>query len=411
MFDEVEDTRYCEYLFRQFYGIGSTASGGVTRLGYSETEDEMHNKMIELGAELGCGFSVDEVGNTYISNTDSDNYYLLGSHLDSVIEGGRYDGVAGIIAGLMVLRWIKVNNLDIPLKVVAFRCEESSNFGCCTIGSGLITKEIYKRDIDGILSKEGRMLGDIFKERGLSLHPNQISGMKEYIELHIEQGKVLEECNTQLGIVSTIAGPRRYYLYFHGMAEHSGTTPMMMRNDALCAAAELILEVERVGRKESVYQSVATVGVIDNSPNALNVIPGEVKLGIDMRGIDNASLDRMEDTVLAAARRIAKQREIKLIEEKISNIPPIDMSKKVQAGLEKAAKNLGISNRVMISGAGHDAMSMAPLCDTGMLFIPCKKGISHNKIEFATIKSICDGAKVLYEYIVEDDRENGNDFN
>lgn len=201
------------------------------------------------------------------------------------------------------------------------------------IGSGLITKEVYKRDIDGILSKEGRMLVDIFKERGLSLHPNQISGMKEYIELHIEQGKVLEECNTQLGIVSTIAGPRRYYLYFHGMAEHSGTTPMMMRNDALCAAAELILEVERVGRKESVYQSVATVGVIDNSPNALNVIPGEVKLGIDMRGID----------------------------KKISNIPPIDMSKKVQAGLEKAAKNLGISNRVMISGADHDAMSMAPL--------------------------------------------------
>lgn len=405
MFDEVEDTKYCEYLFREFYSIGSTPSGGVTRLGYSETEDEMHQKFKDLGEELELTSFTDEVGNTYISNSDEEKYYLIGSHLDSVIEGGRYDGVAGVITGLMVLRWAKMDHINVPIRVVAFRCEESSNFGCCTIGSGLITNEIYKRDIDGLLSKDGRMLGEIFAERGLNLHPKQISGVKEYVELHIEQGKVLEECNTELGVVSTIAGPRRYNLYFHGMAEHSGTTPMMMRNDALCATAELILEVERIGRKESVYQSVATVGVLDNSPNALNVIPGEVKVGIDMRGIDNASLERMEDNILASARRIAKQREIKLIEEKLSSIPPIDMSKRVQVGLEKAAKNLGISNRVMLSGAGHDAMSLAPICDTGMLFIPCKKGISHNKVEFATIKSIYNGARVLYEYIKEESNE------
>jgi hydantoinase/carbamoylase family amidase len=395
----IADIQYCENLFNSFYDIGGTENGGVTRLGYTEQEDRMHDMLAKLGSKLGCLVERDEVGNTYVMNSRDTDYYLIGSHLDSVIEGGRYDGVAGIIAGLMVMQWAKEEGIKVPIRVGAFRCEESSNFGCCTIGSGLITREIYKQDIGGLVSKEGEALEEIFRRRKLNLHPAKITGVRQYLELHIEQGKVLEESGTDIGIVQTIAGPRRFKLYLRGMAEHSGATPMCMRNDAMCAAAEIILELERIGNKEAVYQSVATVGVVDNYPNALNVIPGEVGLGVDIRGIEVSSLDRMEKNMRELAERICEKRGIEYLEEKTSDIPPIDMSPEVQTGLEQAARRLGIGNRKMVSGAGHDAMSFAGICDTGMVFIPCMKGVSHNRTEFASIFHICEGARVIYEYV------------
>lgn len=395
----IADIQYCERLFDRFYDIGSTENGGVTRLGYTEQENQMHRVFSSLGEELNCSTICDEVGNTYVVNKADNGYYLIGSHLDSVIEGGRYDGVAGVIAGLMIMKWAQDDGLDIPIRIGAFRCEESSNFGCCTIGSGLITKEAYKQDIGGLVAKDGETLESIFKRNNYSLHPRKISGIKQYLELHIEQGKVLEECGTSIGIVQTIAGPRRFKLYLRGMAEHSGATPMGMRNDAMCAAAEIILEIERLGNKEAVYQSVATVGVVDNYPNALNVIPGEVELGVDVRGIELSSLDRIERDMRECAKQICRKRGIEYLEERTSEIPPINMSDNVQIGLERASKRLNINSRKMVSGAGHDAMSFANICDTGMVFIPCQKGISHNRMEFATILHICDGAKVIYEYL------------
>lgn len=402
MENRIEDVQYCEKLFDSFYDVGCTETGGVTRLGYSAQEDQMHEVFAGLAKELNCKILKDEVGNTYASNANGKEYYLIGSHLDSVIEGGRYDGVAGIIAGLMVMRWAREDGVNIPLRVGAFRCEESSNFGCCTIGSGLITKEIYKQDVGSLVSKAGKSLEQIFRERSLNLHPSRINGVKQYLELHIEQGKVLEEAGTPVGIVQTIAGPRRFKLYLRGMAEHSGATPMGMRCDAMCAASEIILELERIGNREAVYQSVATVGVVNNHPNALNVIPGEVELGVDIRGIEVSSLDRIEREMRESARRICKKRGIEYLEVKTSEIPPINMSEDVQNGLEMAARRLGVNCRRMVSGAGHDAMSFAGICNTGMVFIPCVKGVSHNRMEFASITDICEGARVMYEYLKEE---------
>ena len=213
---------------------------------------------------------------------------------------------------------------------------------------------------------------------------------------------MLEEAGTPVGIVQTIAGPRRFKLYLRGMAEHSGATPMGMRCDAMCAASEIILELERIGNREAVYQSVATVGVVNNHPNALNVIPGEVELGVDIRGIEVSSLDRIEREMRESARRICKKRGIEYLEVKTSEIPPIDMSEDVQNGLEMAARRLGVNCRRMVSGAGHDAMSFAGICNTGMVFIPCVKGVSHNRMEFASITDICEGARVMYEYLKEE---------
>ena len=406
----VEDIEYAEYLFDRFYSIGSTENGGVTRLGYTETEDEMHKVFVELGEEKGYKSYTDEVGNTYLydescKEDEDGEYYLVASHLDSVVEGGRYDGVSGIIAGLLILNWAKQDGIRLPLHVGAMRCEESSNFGRSTIGSGLITKEVYKHDIGEAVNREGITLREVFKERGYHLEPKRIQGVKEYIELHIEQGKVLEEYEDAVGIVQTIAGPRRFLIHIKGNAEHSGATPMGMRTDALCAAAELILEVEEIGKSESIYQSVATVGTVKVAPNALNVIPGEVTLGVDMRGIDSGSLDRMETRLKSACKKICDKRKVKYYREKTSDIPPINMSSELQQKLLAAAKKLRIPHRSMISGAGHDAMSFANICESAMVFIPCAKGISHNKKEFTTIESICDGSRVIYEHFKEEIKE------
>lgn len=405
MLHSIEDIEYAEYLFDRFYSIGAVESGGVSRLGYTEAEDTMHSTLEALGIEKGYSCCTDEVGNTYVYNKaceEDEEYYLIGSHLDSVIDGGRYDGVSGIISGLLLLEWAKKEGRKIPIRVGAMRCEESSNFGRSTIGSGLITNEVYKHDIGEAANRNGLLLKDIFADKGYHLKPARISGIKEYIELHIEQGKVLEEYGDKVGIVKTIAGPRRFTIHIHGNAEHSGATPMGMRSDALCAAAEIILEVEEIGKSESMYQSVATVGIVENKPNALNVIPGEVTLGVDMRGIDISSLDRMEARLKSICKKVCEKRKLKYFREKTSDIPPINMSVELQQKLLAAAKRLKLQHRLMISGAGHDAMSFASVCDTAMVFIPCAKGISHNKREFATIESICDGAMVIYEYLKEE---------
>lgn len=395
-----KDIQYLEYIFSKFYDIGVNSHGGVTRLGYTKTEDEMHNMFENLGKEDNFYTYIDEVGNTYIANDISNKeYYLIGSHLDSVVNGGRYDGVAGVLAGLLILNWAKHDNLDIPIRIGAFRCEESSNFGKCTIGSGLITGELTRDDVKGLVSKTGKSIIEIFNNKGYSLSPRKIENIKQYLELHIEQGKVLEEYDIRVGIVSDIAGPRRFEVCIYGQAEHSGATPMDMRSDALCAASEFILELEKLGKEESHRKSVTTVGVLNNNPNVLNVIPGEVNLGIDIRGIDINSLDKIEEGMNQIIKKISKERNVKFFIQSTGRFDPVKMSTYMQNKLSECSEKLRISHKVMPSGAGHDAMAFTRVCDTAMLFIPCYKGISHNKSEFSSLLSIYDGAKIIYEYL------------
>ena len=395
-----EDVQYLEYIFSKFYDIGVNSYGGVTRLGYTKIEDEMHEMYKRLGEEENFYTYIDEVGNTFVANDISDKeYYLIGSHLDSVVNGGRYDGVAGVLAGLLILNWAKNDNLDIPIRVAGFRCEESSNFGKCTIGSGLITGELTKDDVKGLVSKTGKSIIEIFNNKGYNLSPKKIENIKQYLELHIEQGKVLEEYDIKVGIVSDIAGPRRFGICIQGEAEHSGATPMDMRADALCAASEFILELERLGQEEAYRKSVTTVGVLNNAPNVLNVIPGEVNLGIDIRGIDINSLDVIENNMKIIIDKISKKRGVKFFLQDTGRFDPVKMSSYMQKKLIECSERLRISHKVMPSGAGHDAMAFTRICDTAMVFIPCYKGISHNKSEFSSLLSIYDGAKIIYEYL------------
>ncbi|HBM76083.1 MAG TPA: Zn-dependent hydrolase, partial [Clostridiaceae bacterium] len=224
----------------------------------------------------------------------------------------------------------------------------------------------------------------------------------DYIELHIEQGRVLWEKGMDIGIVTSIAAPKRYRLNILGRQDHSGATPMYMRKDALCAAAEVISLVEELGKKESVHSTVATVGIIKEKPNVMNVVPGFVELGIDIRGIDKDSINRVLDGLKKDTDNIMKRRGIDYEFQKISSSDPVTLDRSVIESLKRAAKKLNIDFVEMPSGAGHDAMEMANITKAGMIFIPCKEGISHNIHEKADLDKVIEGSKIILEYLKEE---------
>ena len=385
--------RWFDYL----YSIGADETGGVTRLGYTKNEDVMHGAIRNFAREMGLKYSSDEVGNTYVYDEDYNEYYLIGSHLDSVISGGIYAGVAGVLAGLLILKWIKDNNLNIPLKVVAFRCEESSSFGIATVGSGLITKKLQIEKMKKVKNTEGVSLYEALRIRGYNPECRKIEGVLNYFELHIEQGRILEDEGLKIGIINSIAAATRYWLTIDGRQDHSGATPMGMRQDALCAAGEIIIELENIAKRESVHSSVGTVGYLGNYPNAFNVVPGRVKMGLDIRGIDKASIDRIDDEIVKFVDEVCKKRNLNYELDNISKAIPVKLDENLKNELSEVATKLGIEHKIMNSGAGHDAMKFWDIAPTGIVFIPCKDGVSHNKAEEIEYEDIILGSKIIFE--------------
>lgn len=385
--------RWFDYL----YSIGADETGGVTRLGYTKNEDVMHGAIRNFARKMGLKYSSDEVGNTYVYKDDYNEYYLIGSHLDSVISGGRYDGVVGVLAGLLILKWIKDNNLNIPLKVVAFRCEESSSFGIATVGSGLITKKLQIEKMKKVKNTEGVSLYEALRFRGYNPECKKIEGVLNYFELHIEQGRILEDEGLRIGIINSIAAATRYWLTIDGRQDHSGATPMGMRQDALCAAGEIIIELENIAKRESVHSSVGTVGYLGNYPNAFNVVPGRVKMGLDIRGVDKDSIDRIDDEIVKFVDEVCKKRNLNYELDNISKAIPVRLDENLKNELSEIATKLGIEHKIMNSGAGHDAMKFWDIAPTGMVFIPCKDGVSHNKAEEIEYEDIILGSKIIFE--------------
>lgn len=385
--------RWFDYL----YSIGADETGGVTRLGYTKNEDVMHGAIRNFAREMGLKYSSDEVGNTYVYEEDYSEYYLIGSHLDSVISGGRYDGVVGVLAGLLILKWIKENNLNIPLKVVAFRCEESSSFGIATVGSGLITKKLQIEKMKKVKNTEGVSLYEALRFRGYNPECKKIEGVLNYFELHIEQGRILEDEGLKIGIINSIAAATRYWLTIDGRQDHSGATPMGMRQDALCAAGEIIIELEKIAKRESIHSSVGTVGYLGNYPNAFNVVPGRVKIGLDIRGVDKESIDRIDDEIVKFVDEVCKKRNLNYELDNISKAIPVKLDEDLKNELSEVATKLGIKHKIMNSGAGHDAMKFWDIAPTGMVFIPCRDGVSHNKAEDIDYEDIILGSKIIFE--------------
>lgn len=389
-------------MFSRFAPIGALPGGGVTRLAYTEQEDAMHGVFRAAAREMGFRVWADCAGNSYAANfpENTDGYTLIGSHLDSVIEGGEYDGVAGVLAGLAVLRALRERKIPLPVAAAAFRCEESSNFRLCTVGSGLVTGTLEEDALRAAVGRDGVPLLERLRGHGYEEDAARLKGCARYLELHIEQGRVLQERGYEIGVVSAIAAPHRYVLILRGMAEHSGATPMALRRDSLCAAAEIILAVERAGRDEAAHDSVATVGAVENRPNVMNAVPGTTTLQIDLRGVREDSIERMEQAVKRGVETVCARRGIDWELSAADIKRPVSLDAGLQKALCAAAEAEGLSHTILPSGAGHDAMSFAGICPTGMVFIPCRDGISHNIREHTELSQIENGVRVLLRLLI-----------
>lgn len=388
----------------QFNVIGPTEQG-IQRLAYTKEERHAHELLMELCSQEGMDVRVDEAGNIIARRAGrlpNAPAVAVGSHLDTVYTGGKFDGTAGVVAGLELIRRLNEKDAisDNPIELICFAAEESSRFGMSTIGSKAMTGKLTKETLAKLKDKNGIMFTDALKIAGL-IKRNFLearrgkSELSAFFELHIEQGLELEQRNKQIAIATGIAAPTRLSVVVQGRAAHSGSTSMEMRKDALVAAAQLVLEIEKAAKKEKKYKTVATVGVFDVSPGAMNVVPGMVQFKVDIRGLDNDSKQRVIKEFERECRVLQKQSDIKIHTEVMSKEEPVHLDKGIQEQLKLACRDKNVEPLLIPSGAGHDAMNMAALCPTGLIFIPSYKGISHNPEEYSETDDLVTGVDVL----------------
>ena len=393
--------------------IGIGDRGAVTRLVFSIKELRSRQVLIHLMRQAGLNIRIDAIGNIFGRFKGSDPRapaVLAGSHLDTVIHGGKYDGPVGVIGALEAVRTISENKIPVrsSLEVVCFVGEESSRFGFSTLGSSLVAGEVHPEDLTNAVDPQGTKLENVLASLGITrrnmksikLDPRSL---KAYLELHIEQGPILEAIGKRIGLVTSIAAPSRFRVIFKGRADHSGTTPMNMRKDALVASAQLIEYIEKVCRK---YASMAkgrvvgTVGAMKIEPGVINAVPGRTELTVDIRGTSAQSKNQVARMVKQQARAIAKQRGIGVDVLTIREEDPVPLDKRLLRVSQELCDEKGINYEIMPSGAGHDAMQMAKITPAGMIFVPSKRGISHNPLEWTDPRDIALGAQLLMETMI-----------
>ena len=397
---------------RDFFNMtefGRLDNGGVTRLAFSEADLRARGYLRHSMEAAGLEVMVDAAGNIRgrRAGRESLSAVLMGSHLDTVPNGGHYDGVIGVLAALEVTRVMDEQRIRTrrPVEVVNFSAEESSRFGVATLGSKALIGDLKKDDIDRLMDEEGISLGSALSKAGFSFEDLasirlQKGDIHAYLELHIEQGPVLENAGIPVGIVTAIAAPTRIKVIVRGRADHSGTTPMNMRRDALAAASEIVLGLERIAGRESGEHTVGTIGYLRVAPGVMNVVPELVELGIDLRDIDGGEKRRATARVLDLMNEIADRRNVQIDREILTDDEPVPMSGKIIDHLKKTAKDADIPYLTLPSGAGHDVMNLARITDAGMIFIPSIHGISHNIAEKSRMEDIRQGTELLLRAIV-----------
>jgi hydantoinase/carbamoylase family amidase len=393
--------------------IGLGDHGAVTRLVFSIKELRSRQLLIHLMRQAGLKIRIDVIGNI-TGRFDGTNpkapAVLAGSHLDTVIHGGKYDGPVGVIGALEAIRTIRENQITVqsPLEVVCFVGEESSRFGFSTLGSSFLAGEVKSKDLINAVDPRGTRLEDVLASLGISRRPLQSlkrdpKSLRAYLELHIEQGPILEAKGKRIGLVTSIAAPSRFRVVFKGQADHSGTTPMEMRKDALVASAHLIDYIEKICRKHSSMEKgrvVGTVGAMKIEPGVINAVPGRTELSVDIRSTSAPIKERVARMVKDQARKIAQQRRIGVDILNIREENPVPLDRRLLRLTREICDQNGIDYEIMPSGAGHDAMQMAKITPAGMIFVPSKRGISHNPLEWTDPSDIALGAQLLMETMI-----------
>ncbi len=401
--DQVDDARIWRDI-EAFARIGGDGQGGVSRIAFSQ-EDVAARKLIRgiLAGELGLKVRVDPIGNIIARREGlADGPVIMtGSHLDTVKNGGRFDGMAGVLCAVEAFRALDQAGARTrhPLELTVFTSEEPNTFGMSTLGSRVMAGKVRREDLVALRDADGRDFRDALAAIGGDLDHLEAAARRPgeidyFIEVHIEQMPTLDERGADLAIVSGIGGIHRERISVRGEPRHSGTTTMDRRRDALCAAAALILELEQAARHEPA-PSVATVGRMSLAPNAVGIIPGLVEIEAEIRSPSREVIQRivrrLEDSIAA----VAEARRVEVARRVTYRTTPVDFSTDVREAAGTAAASLGLEALELFSMAGHDAAHVSGIAPSGMIFLPSRGGLSHCPGEYTDQRSLGLGARCL----------------
>lgn len=386
--------------------IGATQKGGVCRLTLTDLDRQGRDLVIGWAREAGLSVTIDKIGNVFMRRAGKNNALppiMTGSHIDTQPTGGKFDGNFGVLAGLEVIRTL--NDYDIeteaPVELAFWTNEEGSRFVPVMMGSGVFANIFSLEHAYAATDIEGKTVRDELEKIGYigtetpGNHP-----IGAYFESHIEQGPILEDEGITIGVVQAVLGIRWYDCVVTGMEAHAGPTPMALRKDAMQVAAKIMQEVVAIAHRFGPHGR-GTVGMVQVFPNSRNVIPGQVKFSIDFRNMTDALVDEMDAAIRAFAKQTEAETGLTIAIQLVSDYPAVPFHPDCKDAVRRAADKLGYSNMDIVSGAGHDAVYMAGLAPTGMIFIPCKDGISHNEIEDTLPEQVTAGANVLLHAMLE----------
>ncbi|MFT0476117.1 Zn-dependent hydrolase [Pseudomonas antarctica] len=385
--------------------LGATVKGGVCRLALTDLDRQARDLFVQWCEAAGCSVSVDAIGNIFARRAGRNPALppvMTGSHIDTQPTGGKFDGCYGVMAGLEVIRTL--NDLGIetqaPIEVVVWTNEEGSRFAPCMMGSGVFAGQFDLQETLDKLDEQGLSVGAELQRigyagsRAVLGHP-----VGAYFEAHIEQGPVLEDQATTIGVVMGCLGQKWFDLTLTGVEAHAGPTPMHLRKDALVGAAEVVSAVNRIAHQQQPH-ACGTVGCLSLHPGSRNVIPGQVHMTLDLRHLHADKLQAMVDEVRGVIEATAARHGLTFELTPTADFPPLDFNPDCVNAVRDGAAALGLSHMDIVSGAGHDAIFVAELGPAGMIFVPCEGGISHNEIENAAPDDLAAGCAVLLRAMV-----------
>lgn len=386
--------------------IGATPKGGVCRLTLTDLDKQGRDLVTRWAREAGMTVTIDKIGNGFMRRPGRNNSLppiMTGSHIDTQPTGGKFDGNYGVLAGIEVVRTLNDHGIETeaPIEVAFWTNEEGSRFVPVMMGSGVFAKAFTLEHAYAATDTEGKTVkGELERIGYIGDQEPGDHPIGAYFETHIEQGPVLEDNDKTIGVVSGVLGIRWFDCTVTGMEAHAGPTPMALRKDAMLAATRIMQDVVAAAHRHPPHGR-GTVGMVQVFPNSRNVIPGRVKFSIDLRNSTDALVDAMAAEVKAFADQVAKEHGVQVHIEMVSSYPAQLFQPECVEAVGRAAAKLGYSHMPAVSGAGHDAVYMAKLAPSGMIFIPCKDGISHNEIEDAKPQHIEAGCNVLLHAMLE----------
>jgi N-carbamoyl-L-amino-acid hydrolase len=390
--------------------ISDAEPPAVTRIVFTPTDLKARAWMIARCEEAGLAVRQDAIGNIFARWNGADPAAPAvgtGSHMDAIPNAGKYDGVVGVLGGLEAIRALQRSGFrpKNSIELLVFATEEPTRFGIGCLGSRLLSGTLSVEAAARLKDRDGESVDDVRRKTGFSGNIQDVKLPKGYykvfVELHIEQGPLLERAKISLGVVKSIAAPASLRISVEGAGGHAGGVLMPDRKDALCAAAELILAIEHAARSSGAVDTVATVGVCDVFPGAVNSIPSRVRITLDIRDTDLTRRDGAMQTIERAAKDISAKRQVSIQSEVLNADAPADCAPEVHEALAESCREHGFPFLEMVSRAYHDSLFVSRIAPTGMLFIPCRNGYSHRPDEYAAPEDIARGALVLAEALAK----------